>query len=137
MVGFGKCCTPVIGDNIIGFITRGRGITVHREDCPNAQALSADPERIIKVRWDTAQPHIQPVGIKVISGTRSGLLAEISGAISRSETNIINATAHTHEDQKATHQFLVEVRDIKQLNRLMKSIKQIKDVFKVERMRAG
>lgn len=137
MIGFGKCCTPVIGDSIIGFITRGRGITVHRENCPNAEALTADPDRVIQVQWDTAKTHIQPVGIKVLSGTRPGLLTEISGAISRSDTNILNASAHTHEDNKATHQFLVEVRDIKQLNRLMKSIMQIKDVLKVERVRAG
>jgi GTP pyrophosphokinase len=137
MVGFGKCCTPVIGDSIIGFITRGRGITVHRESCPNAHALMTDPERIIDVRWDTAKSHVQPVGIKVISGTRPGLLAEISGAISRSKTNILKAIAHTHEDQKATHQFLVEVKNVKQLKRLMKSIQQIKDVIKVERVKAS
>jgi GTP pyrophosphokinase len=95
----------------------------------------ADPDRMIDVRWDTSQDHIQPVGIKVLSGTRPGLLAEISGAISRADTNILNAMAHTHEDEKATHQFLVEVKDIKQLNRLMKSIRLIKDVLKVERIR--
>ena len=137
MIGFGKCCTPVIGDSVIGFITRGRGIIVHRENCPNAEALTADPDRLIDVQWDTTQTHSQPVGIKVLSGTRPGLLTEISGAISRSDTNILNAMAHTHEDNKATHQFLVEIRDIKHLNRLMKSIMQIKDVLKVERVRAG
>jgi len=135
MISFGKCCTPVIGDNIIGFITRGRGITVHREHCPNAEALMADPDRVIDVRWDSSKDHIQPAAIKVLSGTRPGLLAEISGAISRADTNILNAMAHTHEDGKATHQFLVEVRDVKQLNRLIKSIRLIKDVLKVERIR--
>lgn len=133
MIGFGKCCNPVIGDSIIGFITRGRGITIHRERCPNADALMADPERMIDVRWDTGTKHTQSVGIKVLSGDRPGLLSEITGALTRSETNILNAVIQTREDKKAVHHFLVEVKNVKHLNQSMKSVRQIKDVLQVER----
>jgi guanosine-3',5'-bis(diphosphate) 3'-pyrophosphohydrolase len=137
MINFAKCCNPVIGDEIVGFITRGRGVSVHQADCPNVLSLSSDPERKIEVEWGSKLRGTQPVGISIISGDRPGLLAEITGAISKTEANIITAHIHANKDQQATHQFVIEVKDLKHLNKIIKSIEQIKDVVKVERVRAA
>jgi GTP pyrophosphokinase len=138
MINFAKCCNPVIGDEIVGFITRGRGVSVHRVDCPNILSLSSDPERKIEVEWGPRLRGTQPVGISIVSGDRPGLLAEITGAISKTDANILTANIHSgEEDKQATHRFVIEVNDLKHLNRIIKSIEQIKDVVKVERVRAA
>jgi GTP pyrophosphokinase len=137
LINFAKCCNPVVGDEIVGFITRGRGVSVHRLDCPNALSLGSDPERKIEVEWGARLRSTQPVGISVLSGDRPGLLAEITGAISKTEANIVTANIQTTEDKQATHRFVIEVNDLKHLNKIIKSIEQIKDVLKVERVRAA
>ncbi len=137
LINFAKCCNPVMGDKIIGFITRGRGVSIHRVNCSNVISLSADPERQIEVEWGPKLEGTQPVGIAVLSGDRPGLLAEITEAISKTTANILTANIHTTEEKQATHQFVVEVNDLKHLNKIIKSIKQIKDVLKVERVRAA
>lgn len=137
LINFAKCCNPVMGDEIIGFITRGRGVSVHRVDCPNTLSLGSDPERTIEVNWGSRLKGTQPVGISVFSGDRPGLLAEITGAISKTAANILTATIQTTEEKQATHRFVIEVNDLKHLNKIIKSIEQIKDVLKVERVRAA
>ena len=137
MISFAKCCNPVMGDEIVGFITRGRGVTVHQADCPNVLSLSFDPDRKIEVEWGPKLQGTQPVGISVLSGGRPGLLAQITEAISKTDANILTANIQTTEDNQATHRFVIEVNDLKHLNKIIKSIAQIKDVFKVERVRAA
>ncbi len=137
LINFAQCCNPVMGDDIIGFITRGRGVSIHRADCPNALSLTSDPERTIEVKWGSKIKGTQPVGISVLSGDRQGLLAEITEAISKTAANILTANIQTTSDKQATHKFVIEVKNLKQLNKIIKSIEQIKDVFKVERVRAA
>ncbi len=137
LINLAKCCNPVTGDQIVGFITRGRGVTIHRINCPNAVSLSADPERKIEVEWAGKVAGTQPVAITVQSGDRPGLLAEITNAISNPEANIVSANISTSGDLQASHHFVVQVQDLNHLNKIIKAIEQIKDVFKVERVRAS
>jgi GTP pyrophosphokinase len=133
---FGKCCTPVPGDPIVGFITRGRGITVHTRDCPNVTAGVLDSERTVEVAWDVADKLPLPVKIAVYIGRdRPGLLAEISTAISSRHANITKAEVTVTEDRKGINHFTVEVADLDQLQGVMGAISAIKDVMAVERVR--
>jgi GTP pyrophosphokinase len=133
---FAKCCSPVPGDPIVGFITRGRGITVHTRDCPNLTAGVVDTERTVDVAWDVADTMPLPVKIAVFIGRdRPGLLAEISTAISSRQANITKAEVTVTEDRKGINHFTVEVADLEQLQGVMAAIAAIKDVIGVERVR--
>jgi GTP diphosphokinase / guanosine-3',5'-bis(diphosphate) 3'-diphosphatase len=133
---FAKCCTPVPGDPIVGFITRGRGITVHTRDCPNLAAGLVDSERTVEVAWDVSERLPLPVKIAVFIGRdRPGLLAEISTAISSRQTNIVKAEVTVTEDRRGINHFTVEVGDLDQLQGVMGAISAIKDVIGVERVR--
>jgi GTP pyrophosphokinase len=132
MVKFGKCCKPLPGEKIKGYITRGRGVTVHTYDCIYIQGC--DQERLIDVRWDDRKKFIYPVKVEVTSIDKKGLLAEISASISSAEANISNATARTLEDNKAVSTFDVEVSDFKHLRSVIRSIEQVKGVIKVNRL---
>ncbi len=133
---FAKCCTPVPGDPIVGFITRGRGITVHTRDCPNLAAGVVDSERTVEVAWDVAEKLPLPVKIAVYIGRdRPGLLAEISTAISSRQANIVKAEVTVTEDRRGINHFTVEVGDLDQLQGVMGAISAIKDVIGVERVR--
>jgi GTP diphosphokinase / guanosine-3',5'-bis(diphosphate) 3'-diphosphatase len=136
MARFAKCCTPVPGDPIVGFITRGRGITVHTRDCPQVTAGVLDPERTMDVAWDVAEKQPLPVKIAVFIGRdRPGLLAEISTAISSRQVNIVKAEVTVTEDRKGINHFTVEVADLDQLQGVLGAISAIKDVIGVERVR--
>ena len=133
---FAKCCSPVPGDAIVGFITRGRGITVHTRDCPNLAAGAVDTERTVTVDWEVAEKTSLPVRIAVLIGRdRPGLLAELSTAISSRQANIVKAEVTVTEDRKGINHFTVEVADLDQLQGVMKAIAAIKDVIGVERVR--
>jgi GTP pyrophosphokinase len=133
---FAKCCSPVPGDTIVGFITRGRGITVHTRDCPNLVAGAVDTERTVTVEWDVAEQTPHPVKIAVFIGRdRPGLLAEISTAISSRQANIVKAEVTVTEDRKGINHFTVEVADLDQLQGVMAAIAAVKDVIGVERVR--
>ena len=133
---FAKCCSPVPGDAIVGFITRGRGITVHTRDCPNLAADLVDRERTVDVSWDVAEKRPLPVKIAVFIGRdRPGLLADISTAISSRHANIVKAEVTVTEDRKGLNHFTVEVKDLDQLQGVMAAISAIKDVIGVERVR--
>ena len=136
LVRFAKCCTPVHGDAIVGFITRGRGLTVHTRDCHTVAHGLLDRERVVGVEWDVAEPATRPVKIAVYIGRdRPGLLAEISAAISGRHGNITRAEITVTEDRKGLNHFVVEVADVHQLQQIMEAIGQVKDVIKVERVR--
>ncbi len=133
MVRFAKCCNPLPGDAISGYITRGRGVTVHTADCPNI--LSSDPERLIQVSWNLKEKAIHAVRVRVICNDKKGLLAEISSALASSEVNIVRAGVITTEDQKAICNFELEVNDLKHLQNAFRALTKLKNVLKVERLR--
>ncbi|NPB09519.1 MAG: bifunctional (p)ppGpp synthetase/guanosine-3',5'-bis(diphosphate) 3'-pyrophosphohydrolase [Thermodesulfobacteria bacterium] len=126
-----RCCKPLPGDEVVGYITRGRGITVHRADCPNVKTL--DPERLIEVQWEASNGAIYPARLWVITADRKGMLATISGAISACEANILEAEVKTTPDKRALFNFLVEVSDRGHLDHIMQSVRQIEGVIRVER----
>jgi len=135
---FAKCCSPVPGDPIVGFITRGRGLTVHTRDCLTVAKSVLDRERLINVEWDGEEPGTatRPVRIAVyISNDRPGLLAEITGAISSRNGNITKAEVTVTEDKRGLNHFVVEVADLRQLQEIMAAIRAIRDVMNVERVR--
>ncbi len=137
LVRFSKCCSPVPGDEIIGFITRGRGVSVHTADCPNAVSLMADPERQIAVSWDGKQKEPHQVRIRVeIGKDRQGILAEITTAISSSNANITQADIRVTEEGMGVNNFVLEVSDLRQLQATMRAIQKVDGVVGVERVRS-
>jgi GTP pyrophosphokinase len=134
MVRFGRCCVPLPGDEIVGFVTRGRGITVHARDC--RVAFSMDAERQVEVEWDTVSDVSRKVRIRVTSRDEPGLLAKITKTISSAGVNIGAARIATHADRTATQSFDLWVNDVRTLNAVMKEIGRIKGVHSVERVRS-
>lgn len=133
LVTFGKCCLPVPGDSIVGFVTRGRGVTVHRADCD--RVLSSDPARVITVEWDTGTTMSRIAKIRVVCVDRPGLLAGLTEAIRDLTINIVQATVRTMEDQKAVNIFSVEISDVTQLRQVIHALEKVKGVISVERMK--
>lgn len=132
LIKFGRCCQPVPGDPITGYITRGFGVTVHRTSCVNALKMS--PERQIDVEWDVDIADTYPVKIRVRSYDRVGLLADIAANISKNGANIISANTETRENKMVDSFFTITVEDIDQLNKILLSIKQIKHIQEVTRI---
>jgi len=136
LVRFAKCCSPVPGDSIVGFITRGRGLTVHSRDCLTVVKNVLDKERLVAVEWEAGEPAKRPVRIAVYIGRdRPGLLAEITSAISSRQGNIIKAEITVTDDRKGLNFFVVEVDDLRQLQDIMQGIREVKDIANVERVR--
>ena len=133
MVRYAGCCNPLPGDKVIGFITRGRGVTIHAADCPNT--LDDDPNRKVEVEWDSTKEYSYPVRIRVFSEDKKGLLAEISSSMSSNEANITNARVDTTEERKAIGTFEVEIRDLSHLKKVLKGLEKIRGVHRVERMK--
>jgi GTP pyrophosphokinase len=132
LIKFGRCCQPVPGDPITGYITRGFGVTVHRTSCVNALKMS--PERQIDVEWDVDIADTYPVKIRVRSYDRVGLLADIAANISKNGANIISANTETRENKMVDSFFTITVEDTDQLNKILLSIKQIKHIQEVTRI---
>ena len=136
LVRFARCCNPLPGDPIVGFITRGRGLTVHARDCLTVARSVLDRERLIDVEWDVAEPGKRPVRIAVYIGQdRPGLLSEITGAISARDGNITKAEVTVTDDRRGINHFVVEVADVRQLQDIIQSIREVRDVINVERIR--
>jgi GTP pyrophosphokinase len=133
LVRFGKCCNPVPGDEIIGFITRGKGVTVHTSDCQFA--LESDPERRVDVTWNKAKTAALPVKIRVLCHDVKGILANTTLAITNCEANIASAQIHSTIDQRGENIFEVNVTDLAHLQKVMNALMKIKGVIKVERMK--
>jgi len=133
---FAQCCNPVPGDKIIGFITRGRGVTVHAADCPNAEPALLDRERLVAVEWDQASEQSYPVRILVESRDKPGILAAITGVIAEAGVNIAGGKVST-ESGRGLHEFELEVKSLEQLRKLLDQIRRIKGVTRVERLRSG
>jgi guanosine-3',5'-bis(diphosphate) 3'-pyrophosphohydrolase len=132
LLKFGRCCQPVPGDSITGYITRGFGVTVHRTSCVNALKMS--PERQIDVEWNVDIADAYPVKIRVRSYDRVGLLADIAANISKNGANIISANTETRENKMVDSFFTITVENTDQLNKILLSIKKIKHIQEVRRM---
>ena len=136
MMHLSKCCEPVPGDRIIGYITRGRGLTIHTVDCPNLDALDYDKARLVDVDWDMA--HLSTVSVKITTLTldKPGMLANVSAAITHADANISRAEITTREDRKAVLDFVVEVQNTAHLERVLKAIERIDGVLQARRVRS-
>jgi GTP pyrophosphokinase len=133
MVRYAGCCNPVPGDRVVGFITRGRGVTIHTVDCQSV--VDEDPNRKVEVEWDSTKGYSYPVRIRIYSDDKKGLLAEISSSFASNEANITNASVETTDDRKAIGTFELQIRDLNHLKKVIKSLEKIKGVHRVERMR--
>jgi len=133
IVHFARCCHPLPGDKVVGFITRGRGITVHTADCVNI--LAADPARRVEVEWVMDKNSTLPARIKVYAEDRKGLLAAITSSISNHGVNITKAQVKTTKTGGAINLFELEISNTEQLEKLLNSLRKIKGVRKVERVR--
>jgi len=134
LVRFARCCAPLPGDDVVGYVTRGRGVTVHAKDCQKAFEL--DPVRRIDVDWDPNTAAPWSIRVRVNSYDRPGLLAKVTKTISAAGINIGAATVTTTPDQRAVHTFDLWVSDVASLNAVMREIGRVKGVLSVERLRA-
>ena len=134
LVKFSRCCNPVPGDDIIGYITKGRGVSIHRRDCTNINDLLSEEERIIEVDWyeDKTQSSYN-VDIQILSNDRTGLLSDIVKEITNLKINIMGVNTRTSKDRIATIDITLEVQDIEQLNKVVKQIRKVDSVYDVTR----
>jgi len=128
----GHCCKPVAGDAIRGYVTRGKGVTVHRADCVNVRNAT-DVERIVDVEWETGARQVYPVAIKIEAWDRTGLLRDIAGVIAESKINLSGADVQVYDDKTAVISTIVEIQNLSQLSRLLERLESVRDVHTVAR----
>jgi len=131
-----RCCNPVPGDRILGYITRGRGLTIHSVGCPNLEALDYDRDRLVEVEWDTTAPSTHAVKVSVLAVDKTGVLANVSSSIAECDANVSRAEITTREDRKAALDFVIEVIDTAHLDRVLKAIERVDGVITARRIRA-
>lgn len=134
LVKLAKCCTPVPGDEIVGFVTRGSGVSVHRADCTNVRSLREDPERLIEVEWAPTTKSVFLVQIQVEALDRSGLLSDVTRVLSEHHVNILSATVSTSNDRLAISRFVFEMGDTVHLDRVLNAVRRIDAVYDVYRV---
>ncbi len=134
LVRFARCCDALPGERIVGFITRGRGVTVHTVDCP--RVLETDPQRRVDVVWDMTEPSLRPVVLEVVCADQPGMLAAITKSISGLGVNIARATAEPGPDRQALDTFEVMVQSADQMNRVIRAVGKIRGVIRVTRLRS-
>jgi GTP pyrophosphokinase len=132
LVRFAKCCSPLPGDPIVGFITRGRGVTVHTLNC--SKAVDQDPERKVDVEWDGRLKQPRPVSVQVVSADKPGILASLSQSFNELGVNISQANCRSTDDHKAVNTFTFAVSDLDQLKTVMRALQKVSGVFQVSRM---
>ena len=138
MVRLSRCCTPVAGDEIVGFVTRGRGVSVHRADCANALALATgERERLIEVEWDRGGTSSFLASIEVMAFDRASLLADVTRAVSEHHLNIVSSSSQTTPDRVSRMRFDVELADLAHLESLLGSLKRLDSVFDAYRSLPG
>lgn len=133
LIRFSKCCNPVPGDEIVGYITKGRGVSVHQKDCPNVSDLMNEEERFIEVEWNSQTKVSYNADVEVRATDRKGLLAEITTIIDESKINIGSFHSRTTKDKMAIINFILEINDIEQLNKLIRKFRKIEGVMDVFR----
>jgi len=134
LMQFGRCCSPLPGDRVLGYITRGRGVTIHRADCPNIQFLRAQPERLVEVEWDASQDGVYQVEIEVEALDRVGLLKDILAAVTETNTNVVSVHARVRKDKVGIVNIVVDIRNVTQLTAVMQRIGQLPEVYSVGRV---
>ncbi len=132
LVRFARCCNPVPGDSVVGFITRGRGISVHSRKCP--KVFESDPHRLVDIEWDLSKKSERKVKIRVVCEDRTGLLAEMSRVIKEMDANITRAQIGTTKDKKALCLFALAINDLAHLRRIISKLEGIDGVISVERV---
>ena len=138
VVRLSRCCTPVPGDQIVGFVTRGRGVSVHRADCANAAMLAAaEQERLIEVEWNREGTTVFVASVEVLAFDRSRLLADVTRLVSEHHLNIVASSSHTAPDRVSRMHFDVELADPGHLDSLLSSLKQLDGVFDAYRTLPG
>jgi guanosine-3',5'-bis(diphosphate) 3'-pyrophosphohydrolase len=126
------CCQPVPGDAIVGYTTRGRGVTVHRADCINA-VNAQDSARVVPVDWESDASHLYPVAIKIEAFDRQGLMRDIATVVAENRVNMSALEVHVYDDKTAVVSATVEIDSLAQLSRLMEKLEGVKDVHTVAR----
>ncbi|MCI8468458.1 MAG: bifunctional (p)ppGpp synthetase/guanosine-3',5'-bis(diphosphate) 3'-pyrophosphohydrolase, partial [Eggerthellaceae bacterium] len=139
LVRLSRCCNPVPGDEILGFVTRGRGVSVHRADCPNAIDLKKHPERIIDVSWENDAPKgaSYQVEISVEALDRMSLLLDVTRVLSEAGANVLSCSTTTHRDSMVEMRFLFQVSDLAVIERTLKRLAEVEGVFDARRMVPG
>ncbi|MBC7592075.1 MAG: bifunctional (p)ppGpp synthetase/guanosine-3',5'-bis(diphosphate) 3'-pyrophosphohydrolase [Salinibacterium sp.] len=137
LVKLAKCCTPVPGDEVVGFVTRGSGVSVHRTDCNNVSSLMLEPERIIEVEWAPSSKSLFLVQIQVEALDRSGLLSDVTRVLSENHVNILSATVSTSSERLALSRFVFEMGDTTHLDRVLNAVRRIDAVYDVYRVSNG
>ncbi|GAB2971446.1 RelA/SpoT family protein [Frigoribacterium salinisoli] len=137
LVKLAKCCTPVPGDQIVGFVTRGQGVSVHQATCHNVQGLMAEPERMIEVEWAPSSKSVFLVQIQIEALDRSGLLSDVTRVLSEHHVNILSATVSTSHERLAVSRFVFEMGDTTHLDRVLNAVRRIDAVYDVYRVSAG
>ena len=137
LVHLAHCCNPVAGDDIVGFITRGRGVSVHRSSCPNVKGLMAHPERMIEVEWDTSGATQFQVEIMVEATDRMGLLKDVTIAVGEAGGNILSAATNTSPQGVAKLRFLVAISDANLLDTLLATVSRVPSVYDARRIMPG
>ena len=133
-VKLARCCTPVPGDQISGFVTRGQGVSVHRSDCPNMRWMTREPERVIEVSWAAGKPTTFAVSIQVEALDRKKLLGDVATVLAEQKVNIVAASTHTGRDRIATLRFTLELADAEHLSSIISAVKRVDGVFDAYRL---
>jgi guanosine-3',5'-bis(diphosphate) 3'-pyrophosphohydrolase len=133
-VRLARCCTPVPGDEIMGFVSRGQGVSVHRADCPNARALAREPERLIDVSWAPGKPTSFVVAIQVEALDRTRLLSDVATVLSDHHVNIMSATSSVSRDRITMLRFTFELADIAHLSGLLSAVRKVENVYEAYRV---
>lgn len=136
LVRLSKCCSPVPGDPIIGFVTRGRGVSVHRADCPNVR-LDEDVDRLIDVEWDYGMSESFEVNMEISAYDRTGMIADIMAALAEMKISITSINAKVSETKSVTIHLGISIKDLAQFEFVATKIRRLKDVYKVQRFTGG
>jgi GTP diphosphokinase / guanosine-3',5'-bis(diphosphate) 3'-diphosphatase len=136
-VKLARCCTPVPGDKIIGFVSRGQGVSVHRVGCPNAKALAREPDRFVEVSWRAGKPTSFVVSISVEALDRKKLLSDVATVISEQQVNILTSSTTTGKDRIARFRFTFEMADIAHLASVLQAVRKVDGVFEAHRVVQG
>lgn len=136
-VRLSRCCTPVPGDDIVGFVTRGHGVSVHRTDCANVASLKSQPDRLIDVKWSPGEDSVFLVAIQVEALDRPRLLSDVTRVLSDQHVNILSASVTTTRDRVAVSRFTFEMGDPKHLGHVLKAVRSIDGVYDVYRVTSG
>lgn len=137
LVKLAKCCTPVPGDEISGFVTRGQGVSVHQTSCHNVANMLSEPERMIEVEWSPSSKSVFLVQIQIEALDRSGLLSDVTRVLSEHHVNILSATVSTTQDRLALSRFVFEMSEVTHLDRVLNAVRRIDAVYDVYRVSEG